>query len=235
MPFCKMRIFIKGDFDTHFLDKKFKYEGEKYPQETLDVLTAALQMHRFEERAGKLEIASEVPAGWRNNPYRPQVEKYSFGGFEFPVEYTNKNGNLTISFAEKTFEVKAVNSDKTDCIFTTYEINGVRRKFHFSQNGNQYFVHSPALGQIVLLSVNPFPNVGEEALAGGYASPMPGEITSVLVKAGDKVKSGDPLIKMISMKMETTIEAHEDAEVEEVFVTDKQFVEAGTLLIKMKE
>jgi acetyl-CoA carboxylase biotin carboxylase subunit len=226
--------FLKGDFDTHFLDKKFKYEGEKYPQETLDVLTAALQMHRFQNRAEKLTIAAEVPAGWRNNPYRPQVEKYSFGGFEFPVDYTNKGGNLTVSFAEKVFEVKAVIENR-DSVFTTYEINGVRRKFHFSQNGNQYFVHSPALGQIVLLSVNLFPNASEEALAGGYAAPMPGEITSVLVKAGDKVKSGDPLIKMISMKMETTIEAHEDAEIEEVFVTDKQFVEAGTLLIKMKE
>lgn len=226
--------FDKGDFDTHFLDKKFRYEGEKYPQETLDVLTAALQMHRFENRVSKPGIASEVPAGWRNNPYRPQREKYSFGGFEFLVEYTNKKGSLTVSFAEKTFEVKPV-SGGSDAVFTTYEINGVRRKFHFSNNGKQYFVHSPALGQIVLLHIDPFPSAADEAMAGGYVAPMPGEITTVLVKPGDKVKSGDALVKMISMKMETTIEAHEDAEIEEVFVTDKQFVEAGTMLLKMKE
>lgn len=228
--------FQKGDFDTHFLDKKFKYEGEKYPQETLDILTAALQMHRFKGRTNNTSsYASEVPAGWRNNPYRPQKEKYSFGGFEFPVEYTNRKGDITVSFAEKTFEVKSVKSEKNDPVFTTYEVNGIRRKFHFSQNGNQYFVHSPSLGQIVLSSVNPFPTTSEEEVKGGYAAPMPGEITKVLIKAGDKIKSGDALIKMISMKMETTIEAHEDAEVEEVFVTEKQFVEAGTLLIKMKE
>jgi biotin carboxyl carrier protein len=40
---------------------------------------------------------------------------------------------------------------------------------------------------------------------------------------------------MISMKMESTIEAHSDDEIEEVYVSDKQFVEAGTLLLKMKE
>ena len=64
---------------------------------------------------------------------------------------------------------------------------------------------------------------------------MPGDITVVLVKPGDAVKAGDALLKMISMKMESTIEAHSDGEVEEVYVTDKQFVEAGTLLLKMKE
>jgi len=36
------------------------------------------------------------------------------------------------------------------------------------------------------------------------------------------------------MKMETTIEAHSDGEVEEVFVQEKTFVEAGTVMIKMK-
>lgn len=44
----------------------------------------------------------------------------------------------------------------------TFEINNIRRKFFFSQNGNQYFVHSPQLGQIVLLSVDKFPNPLEE-------------------------------------------------------------------------
>jgi biotin carboxyl carrier protein len=108
-------------------------------------------------------------------------------------------------------------------------------KFFFSQNGNQYFVHSPQLGQIVLLSVDKFPNPLEETVKGGYIAPMPGEVTTVLVKPGDSVKSGDALLKMISMKMESTIEAHTDGEIEEVYVSDKQFVEAGTLLLKMKK
>jgi biotin carboxyl carrier protein len=34
--------------------------------------------------------------------------------------------------------------------------------------------------------------------------------------------------------METTIEAHSDGEVEDVFVAEKSFVEAGTVLVKMK-
>jgi len=72
-------------------------------------------------------------------------------------------------------------------------------------------------------------------MKGAYIAPMPGDITTVLVKQGNQVKSGDALLKMISMKMESTIEAHSDGEVEEIYVTEKQFVESGTLLLKMKE
>ena len=126
-------------------------------------------------------------------------------------------------------------SEKSRNNWHSFEINNIRRKFFFSKNGNQYFVHSPQLGQIVLHSVDRFPSPIEETVKGAYIAPMPGEITAVLVKAGDKIKNGDALLKMISMKMESTIEAHSDGEIEEVYVSDKQFVEAGTLLLKMKE
>ena len=59
-------------------------------------------------------------------------------------------------------------------------------------------------------------------------------VIEVLVKAGDKVQSGKGLLVMSSMKMETTIEGHSDGEVEEIFVGEKSFVEAGTVLVKMK-
>jgi biotin carboxyl carrier protein len=68
---------------------------------------------------------------------------------------------------------------------------------------------------------------------GGYKAPMPGEVVKVMVKPGDKVKSGDPLLVMLSMKMENTIEAFEDGTVEEVYVTEKGFVDADALLVKI--
>jgi len=239
--------FQNGNFDTHFLDNKFQYTGENYPQETLDILTCALQHYRFLQRENERSLAKGVPAGWRNNFYQAQQEKYSFNGFEFLVEYKNENGYLHISFADKHFaskhhtynehlhSISLKAREKSRNNWHTFEINNIRRKFFFSKNGNQYFIHSPQLGQIVLFSVDKFPSPIEETVKGAYIAPMPGEITAVLVKAGDKIKSGDALLKMISMKMESTIEAHSDGEVEEIYVNEKQFVENGTLLIKMKE
>jgi len=230
--------FQQGKFDTHFLDKVFKYEGEKYPQETLDTLTCALIHYRFLQRQQERSVAQGVPAGWRNNAYQPQKETYSYHGFEFPITYTSKSDALEISFAEKSFTSYSQQSTvdrRPSTESLTLEINGIRRNFFISQNGHQYFIQSAQLGQIVLNIVDRFPNPNEEIVKGGYIAPMPGEITTVLVKPGDTVKSGDALLKMISMKMESTIEAHTDGEVEEVYVADKQFVEAGTLLLKMKE
>lgn len=237
--------FQQGDFDTHFLDKKFRYEGEKYTQDTLDTLTCALIHFRFLQRQQQRTIASGVPAGWRNNFYQAQKETYAYMGFEFPIEYTSQGNTLKISFADKNFTSihHSANAHRhsersEESRYEkelTLEINGIRRNFHISQNGHQYFIQSPQLGQIVLNSVERFPAPATETVKGGYVAPMPGDITVVLVKPGDVVKAGDALLKMISMKMESTIEAHSDGEVEEVYVADKQFVEAGTLLLKMKE
>lgn len=226
--------FQNGEFDTHFLDKKFNYEGEKYTQSTLDNLTCSLVHYRYLQRQAERVLANGVPAGWRNNFYQAQQEKYSYQGFEFSVEYKNDHNTLLISFAGKEFISKNCPQTTVDNLLT-FEINGIRRNYHISQNGTQYFVQSPTLGQIVLHSVERFPKPVEETVKGGYIAPMPGEVTIVLVKPGDVIKSGDALLKMISMKMENTIEAHSDGEVEEIYVTDKQFVESGTLLLKMKE
>lgn len=226
--------FQKGNFDTHFLDKVFQYKGEQYVQETLDNLTCAVQHIRFLNRQAERTIAKGVPAGWRNNFYQAQQEKYAFQGFEFLVEYIHKNDSLEITFADKQFVSKYIcNSHQNQSL--TLEINGVRRRYDYSIVDNKYFISSPTLGQIVLAVIDRFPNATEEVVKGGYVSPMPGEITTVLVKVGDTVKAGDALLKMISMKMENTIEAHSDAEIEEIYITEKQFVEAGTLLIKMKD
>jgi biotin carboxyl carrier protein len=95
------------------------------------------------------------------------------------------------------------------------------------------FVHSDSTDSVTLKETPRFPDKTAETVKGGYKAPMPGEVVKVMVKAGDTVKAGDPLLVMISMKMENTIEAHEDGTVEEVYVTEKGFVEADALLVKI--
>lgn len=224
--------FQQGDFNTHFLEKNFIYEGEKPSQETLDIAVAALQIIRTKERSEQRTIAPEVPSLWRNNFFQPQIEKYAYQGFEFEVRYIQEGDALKISFAEKEFTARHISESHGDHII---EVNGVRRKFRIVQIGDNWLIQSPALGEVTYRAIPRFSVPQEEVIKGGYAAPMPGEITQVLVKVGDTVKSGDALVKMISMKMETTIEADDDGVVEEVFVEAKQFVEAGTLMLKMDD
>ena len=77
----------------------------------------------------------------------------------------------------------------------------------------------------------------EAAEHGGEAAdrvvtPMPGKIIQVLVKAGDKVKRGQPLAMLEAMKMEHTLSAPADATVETVDVSPGDQVAAETAVVR---
>ena len=63
------------------------------------------------------------------------------------------------------------------------------------------------------------------------AAPLPGTITKVLVKEGDKVKKGDTLLTMEAMKMENSITAEADGIVRKVHVGVGASVNQGDALV----
>ncbi len=63
------------------------------------------------------------------------------------------------------------------------------------------------------------------------AAPMPGRIVKVLVKAGDVVTAGQPLVVVEAMKMENELRAARAGTVSEVRVVEGAPVEAGALLM----
>jgi len=64
-------------------------------------------------------------------------------------------------------------------------------------------------------------------------APMPGKVIGALVREGEKVKAGDPLIILESMKMEIAVRSDRDAEVAEVLVEDGAFVKRGQGLVRL--
>ncbi|HDU1283527.1 TPA: biotin/lipoyl-binding protein, partial [Listeria monocytogenes] len=62
---------------------------------------------------------------------------------------------------------------------------------------------------------------------------MTGSVIQVVVKKGDSVKKGDPLLITEAMKMETTIQAPFDGEVSSIYVSDGDTIESGDLLIEV--
>ena len=75
----------------------------------------------------------------------------------------------------------------------------------------------------------------EGAQAGGsgplrIVAPMPGKIVRVLVRTGEAVRAGQPLIVIEAMKMENELRAAGAGTVAEIQVADGQSVEAGALL-----
>ena len=67
------------------------------------------------------------------------------------------------------------------------------------------------------------------------SSPIPGTVVKVMTKSGDNVKKGDALIIVEAMKMENTLTASRDAEIESIEVNAGEKVDAGQHLIIFKQ
>jgi 3-methylcrotonyl-CoA carboxylase alpha subunit len=64
-------------------------------------------------------------------------------------------------------------------------------------------------------------------------APMPGKVIGALVKKGEKVRAGDPLVMLESMKMEVAVRADRDAEVEEILAEEGTAVKRGQGLVRL--
>jgi pyruvate carboxylase len=63
------------------------------------------------------------------------------------------------------------------------------------------------------------------------AAPMPGKVSSVAVKEGQAVKTGDRLLSIEAMKMETAVYSPREATITEVHVEPGSVVDARDLLL----
>ena len=69
--------------------------------------------------------------------------------------------------------------------------------------------------------------------AAEVTAPMPGKVLKVLVRDGDLVEAGQPLVVIEAMKMETTLAAESAATVKHVRVEEGQTVDHGAVLIEL--
>jgi biotin carboxyl carrier protein len=65
-------------------------------------------------------------------------------------------------------------------------------------------------------------------------APMPGKIIHVLVRSGEAVHAGQPLVVVEAMKMENELRADCDGTVAEIHVQEGMSVDAGVLLVVVR-
>jgi pyruvate carboxylase len=75
----------------------------------------------------------------------------------------------------------------------------------------------------------------EEGNAAHVAAPMPGVVSTLAVKPGQAVKSGDVLLSIEAMKMETALHAERDGTVSEVLVSVGSQIDAKDLMVVFGE
>ncbi|WP_333825184.1 pyruvate carboxylase [Pinisolibacter sp.] len=72
---------------------------------------------------------------------------------------------------------------------------------------------------------------GEEGNENHVAAPMPGVVSTVVVRAGQEVRAGDVLLSIEAMKMETALHAERDGTIAEVLVATGTPIDAKDLLV----
>jgi 3-methylcrotonyl-CoA carboxylase alpha subunit len=91
-------------------------------------------------------------------------------------------------------------------------------------------------GARTLRLIDPVAASGPAQAAGGrLTAPMPGRLVQVLVKAGDKVEAGQPLVVLEAMKMEHTVKAPRAGTVATVLYAAGDQVEEGASLVELEE
>ena len=74
---------------------------------------------------------------------------------------------------------------------------------------------------------------GEER--GGLTAPMPGIVTEILVKEGQRVRSGQPLMILEAMKMEHQVTAPKSGQIEKIYFSEGEKVDMGSDLLSISD
>ena len=117
------------------------------------------------------------------------------------------------------------------------------KNLRITVNGTAYDVQVEELGSsseptTAAAPAAPAPAAKPAAPAGAQGSivvkaPMPGTVVNVVVSAGHDVKSGDDLVFIEAMKMETPVKAPQDGKVATIEVAKGEAVDSGKVLVTL--
>ena len=223
--------FVAGDLHTHFIDEHLGAPAAPLAPDPAAAFAAVLV--GFRERAVQRAAAElpPVPTGFRNQPSRPQQVELELGGEPLRVSYAHRvrePESFDVSVGAVSCVMRRIAQTAEAVVL---EVEGHRRRFRALRTGEAE-VHVQTGGRAFTFREVPrFPEPGAATVAGGCLAPMPGQVVSVAVAAGDAVHAGQTLVVLEAMKMEHTVTAPEDGVATAVHVAAGDQVEADQLLV----
>jgi acetyl/propionyl-CoA carboxylase alpha subunit len=228
--------FVAGDYDTGFIDRHPELLPDPPPPAQV-VIAAALAQHRRQVSTGgaiMAKMAAYQPPliGFRNNPYRPQVERFRAGDVEDAVGISTTGGDgYHVTLGDSSHLVQLVSYE--DAVMRL-SVDGSLCKVTLAHDGEAtWWLHNDA-GTFALRWLDPLP-APDAAVAseGSLRAPMPGSIRAVLVQAGQTVQTGEALMVMEAMKMEHRISAPHAGVVTTIHYEVGQFAPLGAVLLEI--
>ncbi len=239
--------FVNAELSTGFIDEHFEDGVSLVPpsDENLHYMTiaAALVYHtrRNLVRDSLKPMSSHVGALEPPPPTHQYLIRVILDVFEVQLEGLEPAGCWNVTVNGKLYKVVTPE-------FEYYrrrlklQIDGVKHMFRLQYTDNHimaffcgivrtFEIYTPlewSLAHFMLRDVKP---VQENALR----CPMPGLITAVTVDEGMQVRKGQELLRMESMKMESSVAAPRDGQIDKILTRPGQSVETDEILITFRE
>uniref|UniRef100_A0A668TJN7 Methylcrotonoyl-CoA carboxylase subunit alpha, mitochondrial n=1 Tax=Oreochromis aureus TaxID=47969 RepID=A0A668TJN7_OREAU len=168
--------------------------------------------------------------GFTQNPFSPFG---SSSGWRNNILF---NRNVTLQVGDEVNHVTGEVEMEGGASFLHCTVNGVKSRPKLVILDNTVHLFSTEGSSQVSVPVPKYrAGVGGSGAQGGAVAPMTGTIEKVLVKAGDKVTVGDPLMVMIAMKMEHTIRAPKSGVIKKVLFSEGSQANRHAPLVELVE
>jgi len=162
--------------------------------------------------------------------------EYLLDGKTVEVQIEGKNGQFQVVVGDKKLPVEACRL--SDSLLSMSVAGELQRVFVAERNGKTYvnisgknFTFDDAAVQAERQRTG---GAGARLAPGAISSPMPGNVIKLMVKAGDAVKEGQPLVIVEAMKMENEIRSPSDGVVKKVNYAIGNLVEAGAPIVELE-
>jgi acetyl/propionyl-CoA carboxylase alpha subunit len=221
--------FVKGDVDTHFLERE---AGALLPERPSMLARAAILAALHADATRERKVTPHVPSGWRVNRFAPERSGWSEGGKKVEVGLVReRDGAFVVTATGDDMHLDRVRvvSATTDAIAVEGS-DGHLVHGRIVIDRDRVFVRLDGRS-IVLHALPRFPDRDADAAADGCVAPMPGKILKVLVEKGAAVKAGETLVVMEAMKMEHAVKAPHDGVATDVRAKVGEQVDGGALLV----
>jgi biotin carboxyl carrier protein len=161
------------------------------------------------KRNAEIELISHT-----KNQYRIQIDDRIL---DFNI-LTEGNGSYSIIYNNRSWEMEVVKSGE----FNNFTV------FKFGETFNIEI-------EDALSKYKKNKNEGQHGNDSNIVAPMPGKIVKILVEQGQEVKSGDTVLIISAMKMESEFKSAVDGMIKRIHVAENDIVNGNQLLVEIEK